>query len=133
MNEITEPCGCIIKIEKGQNTSLYCILNVEEFKSIKIFTFNTTEIYYFNSYILSFPYLKNVYLINNIQKKKKIGLIIGIVIGSAAFITILIVGIYLYKKKCKKDDEPQIDNYFKNNNKRHAHDKSFDYSKYYIY
>ena len=131
MNEITEPSLCTFKIEKGQNASLNCKLNIEEFKSIKIFTFNTTEIDFYNSYIISFPNLKNVYLINNF-KKKKIGLIIGIVIGSVSFITILIVGIYLYKKKCKKDDKSQVEKYFKNNNKNHSHDKTFNYLKNYI-
>ena len=58
MNEITKPCDCTFKIEKGQNANLNCVLNIEEFKSIKIFTFNTTEIDFYHYYILSFPDLK---------------------------------------------------------------------------
>ena len=88
---------------------------------IKFFTFNTTKIEYNNEYIIYFVDLNEIYLISI---KNKTWMIIGIVIGSVGFISIVVLGIYLYKKKHKKDIEPSIR--FNSGKKRHYNDRSSD-------
>ena len=122
MNEIEKSTDCIFTIEQERNVKLKCTLNVKDNKKIKLFTFNTTKIDLNNEYIILIIDLNKIYLIN--KNNSKIWLIIGIVFGSVGFIALLIVGIYLYKKKCKNDNEPPIQK--KSNKKRNVHDKSSD-------
>ena len=111
LNEIDEPSDCIFIVERQKMANLNCKLNIKKYKKIKSFTFNTTKIEYNNEYNISFLDLNKVYLIND-KKGPKAGLIIGIVVGSVAFIALLIVLIWLCKKRNK---EPQV---HKSHNKR---------------
>ena len=104
LNEIDEPSDCIFIVERQKMANLNCKLNIKKYKKIKSFTFNTTKIEYNNEYNISFLDLNKVYLIND-KKGPKAGLIIGIVVGSVAFIALLIVLIWLCKKRNK---EPQV-------------------------
>ena len=84
MNEIKDASDCIFKIEENKKANLNCELNVEGYKNIKSFSFNTTKIEYKNEYNISLADLNKIYLINVDDDKKKNknknGIIIGVVI-----------------------------------------------------
>ena len=106
MNEIKDASDCIFKIEENKKANLNCELNVEGYKNIKSFSFNTTKIEYKNEYNISLADLNKIYLINVDDDKKKNknknGIIIGVVIGGIIIaISLALLVIFLIKKKQK--------------------------------
>ena len=102
MNEINKQSDCTFRIEGQKNSNLNCKLNIEEYKEIKILSFNTTKIEHNDEYNISFLNLNEVYLINEPDSendKINIKLIIGIVAGGVAIIVIGILVIYCCLKK----------------------------------
>ena len=120
MNEIDEPSNCTLVLEGKRNTTLNCILNITEYKTVKFLTFNTTELEYNNEYIISFVNLNQVVLINDSTKKKpNIVLIIVLsILGILAIASIIIIMIYflIIRKKSKNNNNNGNNNIVNNNN-----------------
>ena len=109
MNEIDEQSDCTFIIEGQKHANLNCKLNIEEYKNIKIITFNTTKIEYNNEYNVSFLNLNDVFLINepdSEENKINIKLIIGIVVGGVVAIAIgVIISYYCIKRRNNANKE----------------------------
>ena len=96
MNEIDEPSNCTLVLEGKRNTTLNCILNITEYKTVKFLTFNTTELEYNNEYNISFVNLDQVFLINDSTKKKPyiVLIIVLSVLGILAMLALAFILIY---------------------------------------
>jgi hypothetical protein len=112
MNEIDESSDCTFRVGQQRNANLNCKLNIKEYQDIKTLSFKTTKIEYNNEYNISFLNLDQVYLISEPESEdgsngKKIGLIIGIVVGGVVVIAISTVIIYfcIRRKKLEGNDE----------------------------
>ena len=99
MNEIDESSDCIFIIEENKKSNLNCLLNIEEYKNIKSFSFKTNKIEYNNEYNISLNNLNEVYLLNEAEKDDMEGFIIGTIItGVVLGILLTLVIIYIFKK-----------------------------------
>ena len=106
MNEINESSNCTFIIKKNKKAILNCELNIEQYKSIKLYTFNTTKIEYKNEFNISLVNLSEVFLINEAYlKKEKNNFVVIIAITISGVIIIIIISLILvtfYIKKKKK-------------------------------
>jgi hypothetical protein len=111
-DEIDESSDCTFRVGQQRNANLNCKLNIKEYQDIKTLSFKTTKIEYNNEYNISFLNLDQVYLISEPESEdgsngKKIGLIIGIVVGGVVVIAISTVIIYfcIRRKKLEGNNE----------------------------
>ena len=106
MNEINESSSCIFIIAKNKKANLNCNLNVENYKDVKLLTFNTTKVSNGNEYNISFVDLNKVYLINEgsskTNKKNAEALAIIITVTSIIVVVGIIIAYYCLKRSKNK-------------------------------
>ena len=106
MNEINESSSCIFIIAKNKKANLNCNLNVENYKDVKLLTFNTTKVSNGDEYNISFVDLNKVYLINEGSSKtnKKNAEVLAIIITVTSIIVVvgIIIAYYCLKRSKNK-------------------------------
>ena len=119
MNEINVSSNCSFIIEKNKKATLKCLLNVENYKDKKLFTFKTSKISDENNYNISLKNIDKIYLINDGKDidlpKNNSRFTLGLIIGCIVALLIIVVSIVtiiigLKKKKKIKIDERKNQN-----------------------
>ena len=118
--EVDEQADCKFAIEDNNKANLNCIVNVENYKEIKTFSFKSSEIMREDNKSIYLNKLNEIELINEEvgkqnnfsvinegvgKKKNYVTIIIILVICGILFIVSIIVSIILLRKNNKKDNE----------------------------
>ena len=116
LNEIEDKVNCKFTVEDDTQANLNCKLDINKYKDINLFSFNTSEITTENNDIF-LPKLDEILLLNEIEEEDKNNnnkwIIIGCVIEGVILIGIVVgIAIYLFKRVKKTN----INNHTENNN-----------------